>query len=154
MMSMALSRSLALCALALTALAATAAPRPQVSLTCESHDQGPQLSCTVQVQDAQGKPLPGVQVQLGAWMPSMPMAHTIAPVSAQPTGQAGQYQGTLALEMRGVWTVSVDLRGPVRDKVQHNLMVTACDAGKRCAASPSVAKVAQQGAQGHRHHAH
>lgn len=156
MISMSTARTLVLCAWAVQAMAVNAGPSPQVDLDCESHDQGPQLSCRVQVADAAGKPLPGVQVQLGALMPTMPMAHTIVPVQAQPTGQAGQYHGTLTLEMRGVWTVSIDLRGPVRDKVQRNLMVLACEAGKRCVAIPASAKVEQQGstAHGHTRHAH
>lgn len=117
-----------------------AAPRPQAQLDCASHDQGPQLSCTVALKDAQGLPIQGARVQLSAFMPSMAMAHTIKPAIAEPTGRAGEYQGRLSLEMLGIWTVAIDLRGPVRDKLMHNVMVTNCAPGKRCAA-----KVVQDG---------
>lgn len=110
------------------------AARPQVKLDCASHGQGPQLSCTVRVQDAHGAPIQGAQVQLSALMPSMAMAHTIQPAIAKATGRAGEYQGTLTLEMLGIWTVAIDLRGPVRDKLMHNVMVKPCASGLRCSA--------------------
>ena len=67
----------------------------------------------------------------------MPMAHTIKPVRATSTGKPGQYQGTLALEMPGIWTVDVEVNGPLRDKVGQNLMVNACKGDTRCTAAPA-----------------
>jgi hypothetical protein len=118
--------------------AAAAAPRPQVELACVAHGMGPQLDCTVRVA-RDGKPLDGLQVTLGATMPSMPMAHSVKPSTAQPTGRAGEYRGTLGLEMLGAWAVQVDLAGPVRDRVVRTLAVDECEGDKRCPVAPAAA---------------
>jgi hypothetical protein len=65
------------------------------------------------------------------------MAHTIKPVRATSTGKPGQYQGTLVLEMPGIWTVDVEVNGPLRDKGGQNLMVNTCKGDTRCTAAPA-----------------
>ena len=115
------------------ALPAVAAPRPQVDLQCEAFGIGPQLECTVRLR-LSGAPLAGAQVTLGASMPSMPMAHTVKPVAAVPTGQPGEYRGRLELQMTGVWAVQVDLAGPLRDRVVRSLRIDDCDGDRRCPA--------------------
>ena len=97
------------------------------------------LECLVNIQRRDGAPLNNPQVTLGAMMPSMPMAHTIRPVKAAPTGHPGEYKGTLELQMSGVWAVEVDLSGPVRDKVVRNFQVDDCSGTARCAAALSAA---------------
>lgn len=62
-----------------------------------------------------GQPLRGVQVLVGADMPSMPMAHNLAPVKAKPGPQAGEYEARLDLEMTGEWAIKLRLSGPLRD---------------------------------------
>jgi hypothetical protein len=62
-------------------------------------------------------PMEGVQVTLGADMPSMPMAHQVKPVKAKPTKIPGEYRGRLELEMPGEWAVKLRLAGPVRDQL-------------------------------------
>ena len=64
-----------------------------------------------------GAPLAGAQVSVGADMPSMPMAHNIKPVKAQPTSKPGEYQARLELEMTGEWAVKLRIAGPVRDQL-------------------------------------
>lgn len=64
-----------------------------------------------------GQPLVGAQVTVGADMPSMPMAHNIAPVKAAPGKLPGEYQARLDLEMTGEWAVKLRLAGPVRDQL-------------------------------------
>ena len=64
-----------------------------------------------------GEPLSGVQVTVGADMPSMPMAHNVAPVKARPGREPGEYEARLDLEMTGEWAVKVRLSGPLRDQV-------------------------------------
>lgn len=109
--------------------------RPAVQLGCVAYDTGPQLECTVLV-SRDAAPLSGVQVTLGATMPSMPMAHSVKPVVAAPTGSPGEYRGTLSLEMNGAWAVQVDLAGPVRDRVVRTLAVDECDGERRCPVQP------------------
>jgi hypothetical protein len=50
-------------------------------------------------------------------MPSMPMAHNVKPVKAQPTKTPGEYRARLDLEMTGEWAVKLRLAGPVRDQL-------------------------------------
>jgi len=64
-----------------------------------------------------GQPLGGAQVLVGADMPSMPMAHNVAPVKARPGRQPGEYEARLDLEMTGEWAVKLRLSGPVRDQL-------------------------------------
>ena len=59
----------------------------------------------------------GVQVTMSADMPSMPLAHQVRPVKAQPTKTPGEYRARLALEMTGEWAVKLRLAGPVRDQL-------------------------------------
>lgn len=128
--------------------------RPAVALQCVSYGTGPMLECVVDVKRAGGVPLEGAQLTLGAIMPSMPMAHTIKPMKAAPTGVPGQYKATLELEMLGVWAVDVDISGPLREKVSRNLLVHECQGNDRCAATPAkpadMAAPMRHGA-GHRH---
>ena len=116
-------------------LPAAAAPRPQVDLQCEAFGMGPQLECTVRLR-ASGAPLVGAQVTLGASMPSMPMAHTVKPAAAAPTGQPGEYRGRLELQMNGVWAVQVDVAGPLRDRVVRSLRIDDCEGDRRCPVPP------------------
>lgn len=132
-----MKRIAATAAFVLTA-AASAAPRPQVDTTCIAHGMGPLLECTVRVTQA-GRALDGVSVKLGASMPSMPMAHSVKPVAAVPTGEPGTYRGTLELEMNGAWAVQVDLSGAVRDRVVRRFAVDECDGDKRCPVNPIAA---------------
>jgi hypothetical protein len=64
-----------------------------------------------------GAPLAGVQLTIGADMPSMPMAHNIKPVKAKPGRKPGEYEARLDLEMTGEWTLKLRLAGPVRDQL-------------------------------------
>jgi len=110
------------------------------------------LECLVQIQRRDGTPLNNAQVNLGALMPSMPMAHTIRPVKAAPTGNPGEYKGTLELQMSGIWTVEVDLSGSVRDKVARNFQVDDCSGSARCAAALSAP--GSDASKGHQHAEH
>lgn len=118
---------------------AAAAPRPTVDLQCVAFGMGPQLECTVRLRQANGQPLSGAAVTLGATMPSMPMAHQVRPVVAAPTATPGEYRGRLALEMSGVWAVQVDIASPVRERVARSLRVDECDGDRRCPVPPASA---------------
>ncbi len=121
---------------ALTAAGAQAAPRADASLQCVSYGDGPQLECVVQLRRA-GQPLADAQVKLGAHMPSMPMAHSVRPVAAQPSAQAGEYRGVLGLEMEGTWAVTIDVAaGDLRDRIVRVVNVVDCEPKQRCPAPP------------------
>lgn len=126
----------------LSLLAALAGPalaqgrRPQVDLACVAYGMGPQLECTVQARRG-GAPVDGLQVTLGATMPSMPMAHSVKPVRAVATGRPGEYRGVLALEMSGAWSVHADLAGPLRDRVVRTLAIDECEGDRRCPVAPA-----------------
>jgi YtkA-like len=62
-------------------------------------------------------PVEGVQVTVGADMPSMPMAHSVKPAKAKPGKKPGEYRARLELEMPGEWAVKLRLAGPVRDQI-------------------------------------
>jgi len=64
-----------------------------------------------------GAPLAGVQLTIGADMPSMPMAHNLKPVKAKPGKKPGDYEARLDLEMAGEWALKLRLAGPVRDQI-------------------------------------
>ncbi len=72
--------------------------------------------CRIKI-DRGGEPLTGAQVTVGADMPSMPMAHNVKPVNAQPTNTPGEYRARLDLEMPGEWAVKLRLAGPPRDQL-------------------------------------
>lgn len=110
-----------LAALACTA-AAQQAPRLRVDLGCQPTELSLTYLCTLTIADAAGKPVDGVEVTLSADMPSMPMAHNVPPVKAQPVpGQAGSYQGRLVLEMTGEWVVRLRFESPRPDVVVRKL---------------------------------
>ena len=121
------------CCIALLALVtgAFAAPRPEVDLQCVAHGSGPQLECTARVTTG-GAPLNAAKLTLGASMPSMPMAHSVKPVPALPTGRPGEYRATLQLEMNGDWAVQLDLAGPPRERIVRVLRVDECPGDQRC----------------------
>ena len=64
-----------------------------------------------------GQPLGGVEITVGADMPSMPMAHNVKPMKAKAGKHLGSYETRLDLEMAGEWAVKLRLSGPVRDQL-------------------------------------
>jgi hypothetical protein len=118
-------RHLALSALLVAAFdgAAAAQPaRPRVDLGCQPTEISLTYLCTVTITDPTGKPVDGADVTLSADMPSMPMAHNVTPVKAQPVpGQTGSYQGRLVLEMTGEWAVRLRFDAPRPEIVVRKL---------------------------------
>ena len=92
------------------------AQTPQADLACKATSTDFVFDCTIRLSRG-GKPLEGAKVTVGADMPSMPMAHNVKPVKAQPANTPGDYHATLDLEMLGVWVVKLRLAGPVRDQL-------------------------------------
>jgi hypothetical protein len=92
------------------------AQSPQADLQCRYMNRDYVYDCVIRLSRA-GQPLPGVEISVGADMPSMPMAHNVKPVKARPGKAPGEYEAQLDLEMEGVWAVKLRLAGPVRDQL-------------------------------------
>lgn len=135
--------------LSTVAHAQASAGRSEVTIQCTSFGKGPTLECGVLVTAKDGAPLNGARITLGALMPSMPMAHTVSPVSATPTGQPGEYKGRLELEMAGVWAVDIDISGPARQKFTRRVQVMACQGAYHC---PAIVLNAREQSIGHGTH--
>jgi YtkA-like len=117
-------KRLMLCAyLAVWASAASAqAPRLRVDLGCQPTETALTYLCTLDISDAAGKPVDGAAITLSADMPSMPMAHNVRPVKAEPVAdQPGRYQGRLTLEMLGEWAVKLRVESPRPDVLIRKL---------------------------------
>jgi len=108
-------RVLLVCVACLAAAPAWA-QRVQAGLDCRFTGTDFVYDCVVRLERG-GAPLAGVQITVGADMPSMPMAHNVKPVKATPGRDAGTYQARLDLEMTGEWAVKLRLAGPVRDQL-------------------------------------
>jgi hypothetical protein len=92
------------------------AQKVDAKLECRHLGKDFVYDCTIKLTRG-GEPLSGLQVTVGADMPSMPMAHQIKPVKAQPTKIAGEYRARLELEMSGEWAVKLRLSGALRDQL-------------------------------------
>jgi len=102
--------------------AQASAMRATAEVTCEPGQRDLVYACNISLTDRHtGAPLRGLEVTVGATMPSMPMAHNVRPVTAQHGHHAGEYIAVLELEMYGVWALQIDLAGPVRDRVVATL---------------------------------
>ncbi len=69
-----------------------------------------------------GQPIQGAGIVVGADMPSMPMAHNIKPVKAEPTGKPGEYKFRIALDMHGEWALKIRLAKRRQDLIVHKMM--------------------------------
>jgi hypothetical protein len=100
--------------LAILLLPGTAlAQKTNAKLDCKYTGKDFIYECVIRLQP----PMDGVQVTMSADMPSMPLAHQVRPVKAQPTKKPGEYRARLDLEMTGEWAVKLRLAGPVRDQL-------------------------------------
>jgi len=108
--------------------AAAGAQRIRADMTCASTGTDFVYDCLIRLTPA----TPGVQVTVGADMPSMPMAHNVKPVKARPGKLPGEYRATLDLEMTGEWAVKLRLSGAVRDMlVLHHVFTESGTAPRK-----------------------
>jgi hypothetical protein len=115
-------------AVVLLALPAPAgAQQVQATLDCKLTDTDFVYDCRIRLQP----PTRGVRISVDADMPSMPMAHNTAPVSAEPGNAAGEYRATLDLEMPGEWTVKLRLSGAARGVLVLNYVFPEADGRPR-----------------------
>lgn len=68
-----------------------------------------------------GKPIQGAKFEIGAEMPSMPMAHNVKPVMAILGAKPGIYHVRIQLQMYGEWVLKLDLKEPMRDLLIHKM---------------------------------
>jgi hypothetical protein len=102
----------------LTVPAAGADVRAKADIACQPTGKQLQYDCTIKLMDARTEePLTGIDLAVGADMPSMPGAHNVRPVKATANQADGSYQARLMLEMLGDWAVRLDVMGRVRDRV-------------------------------------
>jgi hypothetical protein len=134
-------------ALALAAAPALAADRARVAVACTPAGDKFAYDCTFTLSNARtGAALEGAELVIGADMPSMPMAHSVAPVTARPTGTPGEYAARIALEMHGDWALRLRISGPFRDQI-----VELKNFSEKGAGPPSRRAGAPKGGGGHRH---
>jgi hypothetical protein len=90
------------------------AQRAQADMSCTHTGTDFVYDCVIQINRG-AQPLSGLNVVVGADMPSMPMAHNVKPVKARPGKAPGEYLARLDLEMAGEWAVKIRVTGALRD---------------------------------------
>ena len=97
---------------------AYAAERVAAEVACEATKRSLVYDCMITLTGREdGRPIDGAKVVVRADMPSMPMAHNVAPVSAEATGTPGMYFARIELAMHGEWALTIDVSGPTRDRI-------------------------------------
>ncbi|MDE0047513.1 MAG: FixH family protein [bacterium] len=78
--------------------------------------------CTITLEGkTSGAPIVEAEFVIGADMPSMPGAHNIRPVPAEPRGMPGVYGARIELDMPGEWALTLDFTRPNRDRLVTKL---------------------------------
>lgn len=96
--------------------------KAKAEVSCTATPKPLEYDCTIKLSDSRsGAALTGVDVTVGADMPSMPMTHNVKPVKAVPDSAAGTYRARILLEMHGDWAVRVDLAGQIRDRIVKSM---------------------------------
>lgn len=107
--------------LALLPCAQAAAKPPALGVSCK-----PAASlvydCQFRLKDARsGAPVDGAVFSVQPVMPSMPMAHNIRPVAAEPAAEPGSYRARLKLDMPGTWNLKLLMSKPMREELNHRM---------------------------------
>lgn len=96
--------------------------RSEAEVSCKATDQKLVYECTISLTGKKSKaPVSDANFTVGADMPSMPGAHNVRPVVAEPMEAAGRYQVRIDLEMMGEWVLLIDLTKPSRDRITKKL---------------------------------
>ena len=78
--------------------------------------------CTIALKGRKtGTPIADAEFTVGADMPSMPGAHNVRPVPAEPHGAPGMYRARIELDMTGEWALKLDFTRPGRDRLIRKL---------------------------------
>lgn len=104
--------------------AAGAGERAKADVDCKATGEKLVYDCTIVLMNkTSGDPIPGAKISVKADMPSMPMAHNAPPVDAKAMGKPGNYHARLKFEMLGEWTLTIDVSGPLRDRLVKKLQL-------------------------------
>ncbi len=104
--------------------AAGAGERAKAEVDCKMTGEKLVYDCTILLMNRDsGDPIPGAKVSINANMPSMPMAHHAPPVTAKAMGEPGNYHARLTVEMHGEWALTIDVSGPLRDRLVKKLQL-------------------------------
>ena len=102
--------------------AASAGDRAKADVRCQATDEKLVYDCMIMLTNQKsGDPIQGAKIVVKADMASMPMAHNVAPVNAMAMGKPGSYQARIKLEMQGEWNLTMDVSGPLRDRLVKKL---------------------------------
>ena len=111
--------------------AASTGERAKADVDCKSAGEKLVYDCMIMLRNKNsGDPIPGAKILVKAAMPSMPMAHNAAPVTAKAMGKPGNYHARLKLDMQGEWALTLDVSGPLRDRLVKKLQFGAMGAMK------------------------
>jgi hypothetical protein len=110
--------TLAVALAAVGVTAALASDRANAVIDCKATAEALVYDCAIKLANARtGAPLEQATVTVGADMPSMPMAHNVAPVAAKTGDSPGEYRARLVLEMHGDWALRLKIEGPLKDQL-------------------------------------
>ena len=108
--------------LAVLPMPAAAGERKAAEVECNPTGQKLVYDCMITLKaKVGGAPIAGAEFTVGADMPSMPGAHNVRPVPAEPHGTAGMYRARIELEMTGEWALRLDFTKPGRDRLIKKL---------------------------------
>jgi YtkA-like len=97
---------------------AKAQVRAKADIACQPTAEELQYDCIIKLANPRtNHPLSGLDLTVGADMPSMPATHHVRTVKAVEDLAKGTYKARIALEMYGEWALRLDLSGPIRDRV-------------------------------------
>ncbi len=112
----------AVLAMLLASGAAAAGERAAADMSCKAAGKTFAYDCRIALRGrSSAAPLDDARILVRAGMPSMPMAHNVPSATAAPAGKPGHYEVRLELEMYGDWTLTLDIEGPVRDRLVRKL---------------------------------
>lgn len=117
-----ISTLIAISAMLALPLTVDAGDRAKAEVGCKATGDKLVYDCMIMLMDHKsGDPIPGASIVVKADMPSMPMAHNVAPVDAMAMGEPGSYHARIKLEMHGEWALTMDISGPMRDRLVEKL---------------------------------
>ena len=108
--------------LGLCPITTAAGERKMAEVECKPAEQKLVYDCMISLKGKKsGMPVAGAEFTVGADMPSMPGAHNVRPVPAEPQGMPGMYRARIELEMMGEWVLKLDFTKPRRDRLVKKL---------------------------------
>ena len=129
MMNVRLSAVFVVTVLGLLPMPADADERKAAEVECTPVEQQALVyDCMITLKGKRsGTPVVDAEFSVGADMPSMPGAHNVRPVPAEPHGRPGTYRARIELEMTGEWALRLDFTKPSRDRLVKKLQFGGMD---------------------------